>query len=187
MTVQPSASPSIHQQMLAAVPRLRAFAISLTGNVDAADDLVQEALTRGLSNLDRFQVGTNMQAWLFTILRNLFHSEYRRRKREVEDVDGVHAQRVPVLPDQISHLEFEDMRSALARLPVEQREALLLVGAEGLSYEEAAQICGTHLGTIKSRINRARTRLAELLSIEAGEDIGPDRLVRAAMDAPRSF
>ncbi len=180
---QPSGQPSVHQQMLAAVPRLRAFAISLTGNVDAADDLVQEALTRGLSNLDRFQVGTNMQAWLFTILRNLFHSEYRRRKREVEDVDGVHAERVAVLPDQVSHLEFEDMRTALAKLPLEQREALLLVGAEGLSYEEAARICGTHLGTIKSRINRARTRLAELLSIEAGEDIGPDRLVRAVMDA----
>jgi RNA polymerase sigma-70 factor, ECF subfamily len=189
MTVQTSAQPqastppSVHQQMLAAVPRLRAFAISLTGNVDSADDLVQEALTRGLSNLDRFQVGTNMQAWLFTILRNLFHSEYRRRKREVEDVDGAHAERVAVLPDQVSHLEFEDMRTALKKLPVEQREALLLVGAEGLSYEEAAQICGTHLGTIKSRINRARTRLAELLSIEAGEDIGPDRLVRAVMDA----
>jgi RNA polymerase sigma-70 factor (ECF subfamily) len=189
MTVQTSAQPavsthpSVHQQMLAAVPRLRAFAISLTGNVDSADDLVQEALTRGLSNLDRFQVGTNMQAWLFTILRNLFHSEYRRRKREVEDVDGAHAERVAVLPDQVSHLEFEDMRTALKKLPIEQREALLLVGAEGLSYEEAAQICGTHLGTIKSRINRARTRLAELLSIEAGEDIGPDRLVRAVMDA----
>ena len=180
---QQTAQLSVHQQMLAAVPRLRAFAISLTGNVDAADDLVQEALTRGLSNLDRFQIGTNMQAWLFTILRNLFHSEYRRRKREVEDVDGVHAERVAVLPDQVSHLEFEDMRSALTKLPVEQREALLLVGAEGLSYEEAARICGTHLGTIKSRINRARTRLAELLSIEAGEDIGPDRLVRAVMDA----
>jgi RNA polymerase sigma-70 factor, ECF subfamily len=185
-SAQPFAQPSVHHQMLAAVPRLRAFAISLTGNVDAADDLVQEALTRGLSNLDRFQVGTNMQAWMFTILRNLFHSEYRRRKREVEDVDGAHAERVAVLPDQMSHLEFEDMRIALTKLPVEQREALLLVGAEGLSYEEAARICGTHLGTIKSRINRARTRLAELLSIEAGEDIGPDRLVRAVLDA-RSF
>lgn len=178
--------PSVHRQMLAAVPRLRAFAISLTGNVDAADDLVQEALTRGLSNLHRFQLGTNMQAWLFTILRNLFHSEYRRRKREVEDVDGAIANRVAVMPDQVSHLEFEDMRTALTKLSVEQREALLLVGAEGLSYEEAAQICGTHLGTIKSRINRARTRLAELLSIENSEDIGPDRLIQAAMDTRSS-
>ena len=107
MTVQPSASPSVHQQMLAAVPRLRAFAISLTGNVDSADDLVQEALTRGLSNLDRFQIGTNMQAWLFTILRNLFHSEYRKRRREVEDADGKYAAALSVQPDQLPHLDFD--------------------------------------------------------------------------------
>jgi RNA polymerase sigma-70 factor (ECF subfamily) len=139
---------SVRQAMLDAIPHLRAFAISLSGNITYADDLVQGALMRGLEKLDKFQPGTNMQAWLFTILRNQFYT---------------------------------DMQAALARLSVEQREALLLVAAEGLSYEEAAQICGTNLGTIKSRINRARTRLAELLDLVPDEDLGPDRLVQATL------
>jgi RNA polymerase sigma-70 factor (ECF subfamily) len=174
-------TPALRDQMLATVPHLRAFAISLTGNIDRADDLVQEALARGLSNLERFQPGTNMQAWLFTILRNLFHSEYRKRRREVEDPEGLMAGKVAVLPEQGAHLDYEDMRTALTKLSPEQREAVLLVGAQGMSYEEAAQICNTHVGTIKSRVNRARNRLAQLLSIERDEDLGPDRLVQAAL------
>jgi RNA polymerase sigma-70 factor (ECF subfamily) len=85
------------------------------------------------------------------------------------------------MPEQAAHLDFSDMQLALAKLSVEQREALLLVGAEGVSYEEAAQICGINIGTIKSRINRARTRLAGLLALDAEEDFGPDRLVKAAL------
>jgi RNA polymerase sigma-70 factor, ECF subfamily len=114
--------------ILRATPNLRAFAISLTNNVDRADDLVQETLMRAIANIHRFQPGTNMQAWLFTILRNLFHSEYRKRRREVEDADGKYAAGLAVQPDQMPHLDFEDLQKALARLPHDQREALLLVG-----------------------------------------------------------
>jgi RNA polymerase sigma-70 factor (ECF subfamily) len=171
----------IRQAMLNAIPHLRAFAISLTGNLERADDLVQSALMRGLENLDKFQPGTSMQAWLFTILRNQFYTDMRRSRREVDDPEGTLAGKLAIMPEQGARLDFTDMQVALAKLSVEQREALLLVGAEGASYEEAAQICGTNLGTIKSRINRARTRLAELLALDAEEDLGPDRLVKAAL------
>jgi RNA polymerase sigma-70 factor (ECF subfamily) len=136
---------------------------------------VQEALVRGLGNLDKFQPGTSIQAWLFTILRNQFHTAYRKRRREVEDPDGALASGLSIPPEQHGHLDLQDLRAALMRLPFEQREALLLVGAQGLSYEDAARICGTRIGTIKSRINRARTALAERLGVDDADDIGSDR------------
>jgi RNA polymerase sigma-70 factor, ECF subfamily len=173
--------PSVRDAVLAAVPSLRAFAISLSGNVDRADDLVQETLLRALANIDSFQPGTNMSAWLFTILRNLFRSEYRKRRREVEDGDGSYAETLKSQPEQSSRVEFEEFRTALAKLPPDQREALILVGASGFSYEEAAEICGCAVGTIKSRVNRARSRLADLLSIESADDFGPDRTTRAVL------
>jgi RNA polymerase sigma-70 factor, ECF subfamily len=173
--------PSVRDALLAAVPSLRAFAISLSGSVDRADDLVQDTLMRALSNIHRFEPGTNLHAWLFTILRNLFHSEYRKRRREVEDVDGAYAARLATRPEQGARLDFEDFRKALARLPMEQREALLLIGAASLSYEEAAQIMDCAIGTVKSRVNRARARLAHLLSLDGDEDFGPDGLTRAAL------
>jgi RNA polymerase sigma-70 factor, ECF subfamily len=176
-------TPSLREAMLAAVPSLRAFAISLSGNVDRADDLVQETLLRAIANIDSFQPGTNMSAWMFTILRNLFRSEYRKRRREVEDTDGSYAESLKSHPEQASRLEFQEFRAALAKLPPDQREALILVGASGFSYEEAAHICGCAVGTIKSRVNRARTRLADLLSIEGSEDFGPDQTARAIMAA----
>jgi RNA polymerase sigma-70 factor (ECF subfamily) len=169
--------------LLAAVPSLRAFAISLSGNVDRADDLVQDTLVRAISNAHRFEPGTNLHAWLFTILRNLFHSEYRKRRREVEDPDGAYAEQLTSQPEQGARLDFEDFRAALATLPSEQREALLLVGASGFSYEETAAICGCAVGTVKSRVNRARTRLSGLLHLDAAEDLGPDRITRAALQA----
>jgi RNA polymerase sigma-70 factor, ECF subfamily len=178
-----SLEPELRDALLAAVPSLRAFAISLSGQVDRADDLVQDTLLRALSYIDRFERGTNLNAWLFTILRNLFHSEYRKRRREVEDPDGSYAGRLKVHPEQGSRLDFEDFRAALAKLPADQREALLLVGASGFAYEEAAQICGCAVGTIKSRVNRARSRLAQLLAVEDVEDLGPDSMTRAALQA----
>ena len=177
--------PTIRDQVLSTVPSLRAFAISLCGNVDRADDLVQETLLRALAHIDSFQPGTNMPAWLFTILRNLFRSEYRKRRREVEDADGTYADSLTSLPNQTSSLEMDEFRKALDHLPPDQREALILVGASGFSYEEAAQICGCAVGTIKSRVNRARTRLAELLSVESADDFGPDHETRAAMGGTR--
>ena len=176
-------NPSLREAMLAAVPSLRAFAISLSGNIDRADDLVQETLLRAIANIDSFQPGTNMSAWMFTILRNLFRSEYRKRRREVEDTDGSYAESLKTHPEQNSRLEFQEFRAALAKLPPDQREALILVGASGFSYEEAAAICECAVGTIKSRVNRARTRLADLLSIESAEDFGPDQSTRAIMAA----
>jgi RNA polymerase sigma-70 factor, ECF subfamily len=173
--------PSVRDAVLAAVPSLRAFAISLCGNVDRADDLVQETLLRALANIDSFEPGSNMPAWLFTILRNLFRSEYRKRRREVEDADGTYAQGLKSQPEQSGHVEFQEFRAALAKLPPDQREALILVGASGFSYEEAAEICGCAVGTIKSRVNRARARLADMLSIESMEDFGPDVATRAIL------
>jgi RNA polymerase sigma-70 factor (ECF subfamily) len=174
---------SFRDALLAAVPSLRAFAISLSGNVDRADDLVQDTLVRAIANSHRFEPGTNLNAWLFTILRNLFHSEYRKRRREVEDPDGAYAEQLTSLPEQGARLDFEDFRSALATLPSEQREALLLVGASGFSYEETAEICGCAVGTVKSRVNRARSRLSGMLRLDAAEDLGPDRITRAALQA----
>ena len=173
--------PTLRDQMLTAVPSLRAFAISLSGNVDRADDLVQETLLRAIANIDSFQPGTNMSAWLFTILRNHFRSEYRKRRREVEDGDGSYAETLKSHPEQYGRVEFEEFRTALAKLPPDQREALVLVGASGFSYEEAAQICECAVGTIKSRVNRARTRLSELMSVESVDDFGPDRTTRAIL------
>lgn len=171
----------VRKAVLGAVPSLRAFAISLCGNVDRADDLVQETLLRALANINSFQPGTNMSAWLFTILRNHFRSEYRKRRREVEDSEGRYAETLKTQPEQHGHVEFREFRDALAQLPADQREALILVGASGFSYEEAANICGCAVGTIKSRVNRARTRLAELMSIDGTDDFGPDEQTRAVL------
>ena len=106
---------TLRDQMLAAVPRLRAFALSFAGNRDRADDLVQDTLMRGWANIDRFERGTNLEAWLFTILRNQSHSEFRKRKHEVEDVDGFYAARLKTCPHQQAHLDYEGFRTALAR------------------------------------------------------------------------
>ena len=176
-----SLDASTRDAVMAAVPSLRAFAISLCGNVDRADDLVQETLLRALANIDSFQPGSNMPAWLFTILRNLFRSEYRKRRREVEDADGSYAASLKSQPEQTSRIEFQEFQEALGKLPPDQREALILVGASGFSYEEAAEICGCAVGTIKSRVNRARSRLTEMLAIESADDFGPDVATRAIL------
>ncbi|MCA0404555.1 MAG: sigma-70 family RNA polymerase sigma factor [Proteobacteria bacterium] len=153
--------------LLESAPSLRAFAISLTGQVEKADDLVQDTLMRAWTHADSFQEGTNIKAWLFTILRNSFASQYRKRKREVEDADGEMAAQLSTPAEQEGHVSLDDLKTALGKLPDEQREAVLLVGASGFSYEEAAEICGCAVGTVKSRVNRARVRLAQLMY---GED-----------------
>jgi RNA polymerase sigma-70 factor (ECF subfamily) len=150
---------------------------------DRADDLVQDTIMRAWANLHKFEPDTNLNAWLFTILRNRFHSEYRKRKHEVEDGDGSYAARLRTHPDQQSHLNFEDFWAALAMLPLDPREALLLVGAQGMSYEEAAAVCNVAVGTIKSRVNRARTRLASLLGVTSEAELGPDDVTKAALAA----
>jgi RNA polymerase sigma-70 factor, ECF subfamily len=170
-----------HEAILAEVPKLRAFAISLCGNLDQADDFVQETLLRAWAHIDQFQRGTNMAAWLFTILRNSLRSNYRKYRREVEDADGSYAERMITQPEQNGRLEFEELRGALAKLPSDQRETLILVVASGASYEEAAEICGCRVGTIKSRVHRARARLAQILAIDSVDDFAPDRAVQAVL------
>ncbi|WP_074078497.1 sigma-70 family RNA polymerase sigma factor [Microvirga massiliensis] len=172
---------SLRDGMLAALPNLRAFAVSLTNDPVQADDLVQDTILRAWANSHRFEPGTNLHAWLFTILRNLFLSDYRKRKREIEDVDGSYAGMLITPADQHDHLDFEDFRAALAKLRVDQREALLLVAAEGMSYEEAAEVCGVAVGTVKSRVNRARHRLALLLGLDGTPELGPDNVAKAAL------
>lgn len=156
-------------ELRAAIPRLRAFAISLSGRSSMADDLVQETLVRAWANIKSYEPGTNFVAWLYTILRNQFYSEFRKRKREVSDSDGIHAAKLTTRPTQEAHIEFQDFRRALAKLADDHREALILVGASGLSYEDAASICGVAVGTMKSRVNRARARLALLMSMAPGD------------------
>ncbi|TNF22647.1 MAG: RNA polymerase sigma factor [Rhodobacteraceae bacterium] len=151
---------------------MRAFAMSLTRNNAAADDLVQDAVVKAWSNFDKFKPGTNLRAWLFTILRNTYYSLYRKRKREVEDPDGIMAGKLSEKPAHDGHLAMADFRVAFAQLTDEQREVLILVGAEGFSYEDAAEMCGCAIGTIKSRTNRARARLAELMHLDEDADLG---------------
>ncbi|BDV39166.1 hypothetical protein DSM21852_24190 [Methylocystis bryophila] len=119
--------------------------------------------------MDSFTEGTNLTAWLFTILRNAYYSDYRKRRRETADPDGALAARLEAPAAQPGHMDLLDFREALQKLPADQREALILIGASGLSYDEAAEICGCAPGTMKSRVNRARNRLTELLGLEESQ------------------
>lgn len=148
---------------------MRAFAMSLTRNSSEADDLVQDTIVKAWSNIGKFEPGTNMRAWLFTILRNTFYSLKRKRSREVADSDGEMAAGLSEKPRHDGKLALTDFAKAFYQLPDEQREALLLVGASGFSYEDAAGMCGCAVGTVKSRANRGRKRLAELMQLEEGE------------------
>jgi len=152
------------EQLAGVIPHLRAFGRSLSGNRDLADDLVQETLLKAWAARKRFQAGTNMRAWTFIILRNLFLSQMRRArfKGEWDDVTAAKILAAPASQDR--HIELGDMQRALLHLPQPQREALILVGAGGFAYEEAAQICGCAVGTIKSRVARGRVALESLLS-----------------------
>jgi len=165
------ADPGGLEALLAAnVPNLRAFARSLCGNPDYADDLVQETLVKAWKNQASFVEGTNLKAWLFTILRNTFLSDRRKRKYETEDKDGIMAAQLSVHGEQSGHMDMLDFEKAFTKLPHEQREALILIGAEGFSYEEAALMCGCAVGTIKSRVNRARVKLCELMGVDGVTD-----------------
>jgi RNA polymerase sigma-70 factor (ECF subfamily) len=148
---------------------LRAFAISLTRNVPAADDLVQETIVKAWTNIDKFQPGTRMRPWLFTILRNTYYSDRRKHRREVPDPDGLHAQALFERPVHDDKLAFRDFLRAFDQLSAEHREVLILVGASGFSSEEAAETMGVAVGTVKSRTSRARARLAQLMGMSPGE------------------
>ena len=160
----PLSDPEFKDQLGQVIPHLRAFGRSLSGSRDLADDLVQETLLKAWAARKRFQAGTNMRAWTFIILRNLFLSQMRRArfKGEWDDVTAAKILAAPASQDR--HIELGDMQRALLELPQPQREALILVGAGGFAYEEAAEICGCAVGTIKSRVARGRVALESLLS-----------------------
>jgi RNA polymerase sigma-70 factor, ECF subfamily len=169
-----SEPPNFKRELLATLPSLRAFAVSLSGRHDKADDLVQDTVMKAWAKQESFELGTNIKAWLFTILRNEFYSQMRKRGREVQDTDGAFTERMAVHPSQYGIVDLNDFRKALDKLPDDQREAVILIGASGFSYEEAAEICHCAIGTMKSRVSRARTKLQELLQVAGESDYGPD-------------
>lgn len=173
------------RSMLACLGSLRAFGVSLTGRHDRADDLVQDTIMKAWAKKTSFEPGTNMKAWLFTILRNEFYSQIRKSGREIQDSDGFYTEQLSTHPGQYGALDLQDFKAALEKLPDDQREAIILIGASGFSYEEAAEICQCAIGTIKSRVNRARNRLAELLAVEGDREYGPDS--RALAVTGRTF
>ncbi len=153
------------KDVMGTIPALRGFAFSLVMNHARADDLVQESLLKAWANRKSYQAGTNFQAWAFTILRNQFYSEQRKRKREVEDADGVHAGQMEALPDQDDRLMLKKVMASMGTLPATQREALVLVAVNGLTYDAAAEVLGCQVGTVKSRVSRARSYLADRLGM----------------------
>jgi len=174
---------ALRDELLSTAATLNNFALSLCGTVDRAEDLMQDTLLRALTHIQSFQPGTNLAAWLTTIMRNRFHELYRRRRREIEDPSGCYADRLKSEPAQLTALEFAEFRTAVAALPANQRRALMLVGASEFSYEEAGMCCGCAAGTVKSRVHRARARLIELLGIDGPSEFGPDNVTRAVLAA----
>jgi RNA polymerase sigma-70 factor (ECF subfamily) len=169
-------------EIIRVMPTLRAFARSLAKNFAHADDLVQDTLTKAWAKRHQFEPGTNLQAWLFTILRNTFYTNVRRRRWEVEDVDDLLAARLTEEPRQEWGLTLRALESAIQRLPHEQREVLVLVVGAGVTYDEAARICDCAVGTVKSRLARARVRLAGLMEIDPATDLGAPSPMRAAAE-----
>jgi RNA polymerase sigma-70 factor (ECF subfamily) len=176
----PSRDAIFQADLVALIPQLRAFARSLTGDATAADDLAQDAMMKAWDARASYEIGTNMKAWLFHILRNQFYSDKRRSWRQSQ-LDQETAERTLfAVDDPSAPIALNEVRMAMGMLPAEQREALVLVGAGGLSYEEAAAICGCAVGTVKSRVSRARSALAGILQrgeycrdgVPAGEAMG---------------
>lgn len=163
-------SDDFKRDLLATMPAVRGFARTFERNAPRADDLVQETMVKAWANREKFQPGTNMKAWLFTILRNAYISQIRKYKREVEDSGGVLTASLSETGRQEGHMAILDLRAALAQLPQDQREAVILVGAAGLTYDEAAEVVGAAAGTVKSRVSRARAKLS-LLTGETAETL----------------
>jgi RNA polymerase sigma-70 factor (ECF subfamily) len=160
MTAETDHDAAFQSAIVAIIPQLRAFARSLCRDATEAEDLAQEAVARAWLNRGRFEMGTNIKAWAFMILRNQFYSDKRRSWRNVPLDPDVAAQTLVAVDSPSGNLELDELRRAMSMIPDEQREALILIGAGGLSYEEASEICGVAIGTMKSRVSRARDRLA---------------------------
>ena len=178
------AARDFKRDLLATIPSLRAFAYSLSGRSDLADDLVQDTMLKAWAKQDSYQDGTNIKAWLFTILRNEFYSKMRKKGREVQDSEGFFTESLATHPAQHGNLDMQDFKAALDQLPEDQKEAIILVGASGFSYEEAAEISGAAIGTMKSRVSRARAKLAELLEVSGASAYGPEAHVSSIGSQP---
>lgn len=162
------------REIAALIPALRAFARTLVRNPYDADDLVQETLAKGIANAHRFQPGTSLKSWLFTILRNTFYTSIKITNREHPGAGGCVSEGCIMLPGQEWSVRGVELSDALERLPPDQREVLVMIGVLGISYEEAAVICGCAVGTIKSRLNRARNRMLVYLSADDVADVLED-------------
>ncbi len=164
------AEQSLRRDMLRALPSIRTCAKSLCGTADQADDIVQETIAKALANIHTFRAGTKMTAWLVTIARNVFLTVCRKRARDIAYANDL-AWAAPrsMRPEQEGRVQYFKTAEMLLRLPAEQREALLLVGGSGLSNEDAAKRCGVAVGTIKSRVHRARQRLSNMMHAEPGD------------------
>lgn len=175
------AAPDPREELVEHLPALRALAISLTGDTDVADDLLQDALEKAWTHIDGFEPGTNMWGWLFTILRNTWYSHNRRAWREIPRDAGDLGATLTVRPDHDGRLALREIRFALLELPPGQRMAVLLVGALGFSYDEAAALCGVAPGTMKSRTNRGRRHLQVALGLKRTRSVvQTDRIMAAA-------
>ena len=166
-----------NHDLIACMPHLRAFARFLTGNRERADDLVQDTIVRALTAAHQYQPGTNLKAWMFTILRNQHYNDLRKNRIRLQSLDDPSVGEATAPPTQDAHLEFGDFRRAFWQLGEDQREVLILIGASGLSYEEAARVCSCPTGTIKSRVSRARRELLKTLRdglvLSRRDDRGP--------------
>ncbi|SDX14977.1 sigma-70 family RNA polymerase sigma factor [Roseicitreum antarcticum] len=171
------------EEIVQHLPSLRAYARSLTGETALADDLVQETVLKAWTKFGQYREGTNLRAWLFTILRNAHLSLRRKRMREVPDPDGAMVAQLSSRPDHDGRMALTELQAALHKLPVEQREALILVGALGFTVEEASETCGCAPGTIKSRANRGRKALAKMLHLDMDDamTLAEQSAVTAAM------
>lgn len=181
-----SDTPEFQEALVDVLPHLRAFARSLTRRREQADDLVNDAVVRALAAAEQFQPHTNFKAWMFTILRNLYYNEGRKNRPTVP-FDEVEALTRAIPPSQHAALEFCDFRRAFWQLSDDHREVLILVGASGLSYEEASGVCGCAVGTIKSRVSRARGELLRLMAGDALEIARTDAAPVSGSDAMEVF
>lgn len=192
LPAEPLSAGEFKREMAEAIPYMRAFARSLTGDDSAADDLTQDALMKAWNARARFRAGSNFRAWIFTIARNQFYSNCRRSWRQVA-WDQEQADRTLTGPASMNGvLELDETRRALLELPDDQREAIILVGAGGFSYEEAAEICGCAVGTVKSRVSRARSALASILESGpkqrfAGDEVRPSQSADLIMAEVKSL
>lgn len=176
----------VREQILVRIPGLRALAVSMCRNLDNAEDLLQDTILKAWININQFQPGTNVGGWLFTIMRNHFYSQYRKLKHEVEDVDGQYAIRQAVAPEQDGRLAKNGLECALSKLHAAERETLLLVALHGLTYAQAARLLDCPIGTIKSRVARARIRLAKLMSLNPYIDLEADGIMKATLQSDQA-